>query len=89
MISFTLLNPASILPARLAARTCARLQEAHAIIRDLSGQYQCICVDCWHLASTHDPRIWSADRKHPNALAHQLVAAEVERCLHLATGIPT
>ena len=88
VISFTLLNPASILPARLAARTCARLEEAHAIIRDLSKRYQCICVDCWHLASTHDPRIWSADRKHPNALAHQLVAAEVERCLHLATGIP-
>ena len=86
VISFTLLNPASILPARLAARTCARLEEAHSVVQDLSKKFQCICVDCWHLASTHDPRIWSADRKHPNTLAHQLIAAEVERCLHHATG---
>jgi lysophospholipase L1-like esterase len=85
VISFTLLNPTSILPTRLAARTCARLEEAHVIVRDLSVMYQCICVDCWHLASTHDAQIWSADRKHPNALAHQLIAAEVKRCLSQAT----
>lgn len=89
VISFTLLNPASVLPSRLAARTCARLEQAHSIVRELSAQYHCICVDCWQLASTHDPGIWSVDRKHPNALAHQLVAAEVERCLRQAANQPS
>ncbi|MES2405799.1 MAG: SGNH/GDSL hydrolase family protein [Pseudomonadota bacterium] len=86
VISFTLLNPASVLPPRLAARTCARLDQAHSVVRDLSEQYGCVCVDCWGLASTHDPGIWSADRKHPNALAHQLIAAEVARCLHVTSN---
>ena len=84
VLTFTMLNPSAILPARLAAKICARLEETHAIIRDLSNQYQCICVDCWHLVNTHEPGIWSADRKHPNARAHQFIALEAGRCLQQA-----
>ena len=88
VITLTMLDPSAVLPPRLARRLHPRLEEAHDLVRDLSRRHGCVCVDAWSLPAARDPRIWSADRKHPNALGSLLVAAEAARCLQGRAGVP-
>lgn len=87
VITATMLDPSAVLPPRLARQLLPRLEEAHAIVRDLGRRHGCVCVDCWAMPAARDPRIWSADRKHPNALGYLLVAVKVARRLQEGTGV--
>lgn len=46
-------------------------------IRAIAARHDCIVADLWALSEIQDPRMWSPDRLHLNALGHHTVARMV------------
>ena len=40
----------------------------------LAGRRDAICLDLWVMTGAADPGLFGADRIHPNARGHQLIA---------------
>jgi lysophospholipase L1-like esterase len=53
-----------------------RLSEASDIIREQAGTHGAICLDTWEMKDvTARPELFTADRLHPNASGHRMLAA--------------
>jgi lysophospholipase L1-like esterase len=62
------------MPAALAERYSRRLEEASAIVREVSAALHAVCVDLWRMPDLLDARCYSADGTHPNARGYLRVA---------------
>lgn len=87
VLTATLFNPAPLLPASLAAQVEPRMTAMNAAVRALSAQHGVICVDGSQSPNAANPHVWSADRKHPNALGHLLIARGVVTALSTYTQV--
>jgi lysophospholipase L1-like esterase len=77
------------LPAEYVVIAHQRLREASDIIRSESARYRALCLDTWAMpdAST-DPALFTADRLHPNANGHRVLAATFAELLFGEGGAP-
>ena len=62
------------LPAGLVEVARQRLRQAGEVIREEAGRRDAICLDLWAMTGAADPGLFGADRIHPNARGHQLIA---------------
>jgi lysophospholipase L1-like esterase len=64
------------LPAEYVIIAQQRLREASDIIRSQSVRYRALCLDTWAMPdAATDPALFTADRLHPNANGHRVLAA--------------
>ncbi|HYB16510.1 MAG TPA: SGNH/GDSL hydrolase family protein [Streptosporangiaceae bacterium] len=63
------------LPADLVGLARQLMRQASDIIRDQAAARGALCLDAWATPAAADPRLFGADRIHPNADGHQLLAA--------------
>jgi lysophospholipase L1-like esterase len=63
------------LPADLVDLARGRMRQASDIIRARAARCGAVCLDVWALPEAADPARFAADRIHPNARGHQLIAA--------------
>jgi lysophospholipase L1-like esterase len=64
------------LPAEYVVVAQQRLREASDIIRRQSARYRALCLDTWAMPdAATDPTLFTADRLHPNANGHRMLAA--------------
>lgn len=81
VLSFTLPDLTPLIPlARVIAPRVRALNEA---LREASLQSGAMLVDFARLAVATDPRLWSDDRIHANALGHARIAAALAEALGL------
>ena len=73
------------LPARMRASFVRRGRRLNDAIRHAAAEHGVRCLDLAHSTPT-DPAIWSADRLHPSAYGHQLMADEF---LAFLLGLPS
>jgi lysophospholipase L1-like esterase len=50
------------------------MREASQVIREGAARHGAFCVDAWARADVANPALYGADRLHPNAQGHQLIA---------------
>lgn len=82
LLTFTLPDLAPVLPpARLVT---PRVMALNAVLRSVSARSGAICVDLAAHAVASDPRLWSEDRLHANALGHARIAAALAHALGVA-----
>jgi lysophospholipase L1-like esterase len=63
------------LPAEHVEIARRRLREASDIIRDQAASHGAVCLDTWTMREvTGRPELFTADRLHPNASGHRLLA---------------
>ena len=62
------------LPVGLVEVARQRLRQASDVIREEAGRRDAICLDLWVMTGAADPGLFGADRIHPNARGHQLIA---------------
>ena len=62
------------LPVDLVEVARQRLRQASDVIREEAGRRAAICLDLWAMTGAADPGLFGADRIHPNARGHQLIA---------------
>lgn len=76
VLTCTLPNIAEILPlpAGLVALARQRMQAASDVIRKQAAARGALCLDAWSMPAAADPELFGADRIHPNASGHQLMA---------------
>ena len=63
------------LPGELIPLARDRMRDVSGIIRRQAAACGAFCLDAWILPEVADPSLYSADRLHPNARGHQLIAA--------------
>src|SRR5262249_14438609 len=81
VITFTLPDLTPVMPlARLVESRVLRLNEA---LRRASARSGAILVDIAEHPVASDPRLWSADRLHANAVGHARIAAALAHGLGL------
>lgn len=73
MLTFTLPDLTAIIP--FSARFTPRVEALNAAIREVSAAQGTIVVDIAAHPVSSDPRLWSDDRLHANALGHARIAA--------------
>jgi lysophospholipase L1-like esterase len=73
------------LPARMRASFVRRGRRLNDAIRQAAAEHRIQCLDLARFTPT-DPAIWSADRLHPSAFGHQLIA---DRFLAFLDGSPS
>jgi lysophospholipase L1-like esterase len=92
VITATMANFAAIAGGNGGGRTYRRLhdriEEANAIIREVSREQHTVFVDFWSLTETLDRAAWSADDLHPNARGYRAIAEHIAAALAARTGIP-
>lgn len=81
VVSFTLPDLTSVLP--LARRLAPRVEALNAGVRRACARSGARLLDLAAHAFASDPRVWSADRFHANALGHERVAAGLAHVLEL------
>jgi lysophospholipase L1-like esterase len=82
VLTFTLPDLVPVMPmARLVASRVHRLNE---VLRSVSRATGAVLVDIARYPVASDPRLWSEDRLHANALGHARIAA----ALAFALGLP-
>ena len=62
------------LPAGLVTLARQRMQAASDVIREQAAARGALCLDAWSMPAAADPDLFGADRIHPNASGHQLMA---------------
>lgn len=81
VLTFTMPDMSRVNPTARMAR--ARLETMNAALREVSVSTGAIVVDLAHQPLAGDPRLWSADRLHANALGHARIAAALANAVHL------
>lgn len=81
LLTFTLPDLTPVMPAaRWLAPRIARLNEC---LREVSARTGAVLVDVARHPVASDPRLWSEDRLHANALGHARIAAALAEALGL------
>jgi lysophospholipase L1-like esterase len=81
VLTFTMPDLAAVMP--LARRVAPRLATLNARIRELAARHGARCVDFEAHPVAADPRLWSDDRLHANALGHARIAWALAHALAL------
>lgn len=81
LLTFTLPDLGPVLP--LARRLAPRILALNAALREVSARTGAILVDFAAHPVASDPRLWSDDRLHANALGHERIAAALAHALRL------
>jgi lysophospholipase L1-like esterase len=79
--TLTFPNIARIIP--IARPLLPRVLELNARIRAAAARHNVTVMEPFHHPVTTDPRIWSQDRLHANALGHTRIAAAMAHALNL------
>lgn len=82
VLTFTLPDLSLVNPSARMAR--ARVELMNQALRDVSSRTGAVVVDLARHALAGDPRLWSRDRLHANALGHARIAAALAH----AVGLP-
>jgi lysophospholipase L1-like esterase len=81
VLSFTLPDLSAVIP--FARRITPRVEAMNAALRETARATGTILVDFSAVPLTGDPRLWSEDRLHANALGHERIAAALAQALGL------
>jgi len=81
LLTFTLPDLTLVMPA--ARWFAPRVQQLNEVLRETSGQTGAVLVDLAACPVACDPRLWSEDRLHANALGHERIAAALAEALEL------
>lgn len=81
VLSFTLPDLSAVIP--FAKRIAPRVDAMNDALRLTAQRTGAILVDFAEVPLTSDPRLWSADRLHANALGHERIAAALAQALEL------
>lgn len=73
LLTFTLPDLSSVIP--FARRITPRVEALNTVLREVSVKHGSILVDLAAHPVASDPRLWSDDRLHANALGHERIAA--------------
>lgn len=79
VLSFTLPDLSAVIP--FARRIMPRVEAMNDALRRTARATGTILVDFSAVALTADPRFWSEDRLHANALGHERIAAALAHAL--------
>ncbi len=74
------------LPPDLVGIARQRMRQASDAIRDQAARHGALCLDLWGRPDAVDPGLFGADRIHPNASGHRLMAAVFADLLWPAEG---
>lgn len=85
VVAFTLPDPGLLVPA--ARVLTKRAQDFNARVRVAAHRHGVTVVDLSVYPICTDPRLWSADRLHLNALGHTRLAAAVAHALGLPDSV--
>lgn len=86
VLTITMPDLSGVMP--LAKRVAPRLQAFNAAVRAVSAETGTIVVDLARHPVAADPRLWSDDRLHANALGHARIAAALAHALGLPDADP-
>ncbi|MCS7481952.1 SGNH/GDSL hydrolase family protein [Umezawaea endophytica] len=81
VVTFRFPDPGLLVPA--ARWLTRRTHELNARVREAADRHGATVVDLFAHPVCTDPRLWSADRLHLNALGHSVLAAAVAHALDL------
>jgi len=81
VVSFTLPDLSAVIP--FAHRIMPRVHAMNDALRETAAATGTILVDFSASPLTSDPRLWSEDRLHANALGHERIAAALAHALGL------
>ncbi len=81
VVSFTLPNPADVMPVARIVRE--RVRAFNAAVREVSARTGTLLVDMEHDPNAVHPAVWSVDRLHANSLGHKRIAAAIAELLGL------
>ncbi|HEU5218428.1 MAG TPA: SGNH/GDSL hydrolase family protein [Gemmatimonadales bacterium] len=73
LLTFTLPDLTTLMPA--ARWLAPRVEHLNQILREVSSRTGAVLVDLASYPVSRDPRLWSEDRFHANALGHERIAA--------------
>jgi lysophospholipase L1-like esterase len=81
LLTFTLPDLTPVMPvARLIA---PRVDRLNRMLREVSARTGAVLVDVARHPVASDPRLWSEDRLHANALGHERIAAALAQALNI------
>jgi lysophospholipase L1-like esterase len=86
VVTFTFPDPAPVMPIARLARP--RLMALNARLRDTAERTGALVLDLERHPFASDPRLWSLDRLHANALGHGRIAAGLAHTLGLPGADP-
>jgi lysophospholipase L1-like esterase len=75
------------LPGSLARPLARRMHEVNVIMDGVAVRFGTLHYDAAGETETRDPRLWAADRLHPNERGHRLIACRYHDQL-VAAGVP-
>jgi lysophospholipase L1-like esterase len=75
------------LPPELVGLARERLRQVGDIIREQAVLRGVVCLDAWLHPGVADPDLFSADRLHPNASGHRLIAKAFADLLAPVAGV--
>ncbi len=81
VLTFTLPDLTPVLP--LARRLAPRIRVLNGALRSAAARHGALLVDFAAFPVASDPRLWSPDRLHANALGHARIAAALAHALRL------
>ena len=83
-LTFTLPDLSAVIP--FAKRIMPRVEALNRVLREVSAETGTLLVDFAAHPVASDPRLWSDDRLHANALGHERIAAALAHALGLPAG---
>lgn len=86
VVAFLLPDPSLLVPA--ARGLAKRAEDLNALVREAADRHGVTVVDLAAYPVCTDPRLWSSDRLHLNALGHTRLAAAVAHALELPGSDP-
>lgn len=81
VLTFTLPDLSSVVP--FAGRVAPKVARLNQVLREVSAATGTILVDLAAHPVAADPRLWSEDRLHANALGHERIAAALAHAIGL------
>lgn len=78
----------SPLPSRLTSGVQSRLNEASAVVREVSRRHDTVCLDADALPEPLERAVMSVDRLHPGPRGHVFLAQLFARLLSQRAGVP-
>jgi lysophospholipase L1-like esterase len=86
VLTITVPDPSRVMP--VARRMAPRIAAYNAAVRQATERTGVLLVDVGASPVAGDPRLWSEDRLHANALGHERIAAGLAHALGLPGGDP-